>query len=111
MVTNDVVEKSNKLVHGRYKEHYQFVQLDGSKFDYKLTQRFQNKPNLSPLQAPSQIYKSESGHLGDSLEMDSKKIKFEKSMKLFDLKFCLISVTDHDIDHFMQDLLYSFVLF
>ena len=52
MVTNDVVEKSNKLVHGRYKEHYQFVQLDGSKFHYNLTQRFQNKPNLCSLQAP-----------------------------------------------------------
>ena len=57
------------------------------------------------------MFKSESGHLGDSLEMDSKNVQLKKSMKLFDLKFCLISVTDHDIDHFMQDLLYSFVLF
>jgi len=103
MVTNDVVEKSNKLVHGRYKEHYQFVQLDGSKFDYKLTQRFQNKPNLWSLQAPSQMFKSESAHLGDSLGMGSKNVQFKKSIKLFDFKFCLISVTDHDIDHFMQD--------
>ena len=51
MVTNDVVEKSNKLVHGRYKEHYQFVQLDRSKFDYDFTQRVQHKPNIYLLQA------------------------------------------------------------
>ena len=30
MVTNNVFQKSNKLVHGRYKEHYQFVHFDGS---------------------------------------------------------------------------------
>ena len=83
MVTNDVVEKSNKLVHGLYKEHYQFVKLDGSKFDYNFTQRFQNKPicwaNFGWLTSKWPIW----GVCG---------VK-----NCVDFKFCLISVNDHGL--------------